>query len=110
DRRRDQAIDLRLERQRRRGHELERLMRTLSHESVLERGFAIVFDAKGHPVKQAAAVQDGDRLNIRFRDGEIAATAGESHGTPKAPAYASAKTEPSKNPAKPAKSGQGSLF
>ncbi len=34
-------------------------MRTLSYESVLERGFAIVFDAEGNPVKQAASVSEG---------------------------------------------------
>ncbi|WP_374829537.1 exodeoxyribonuclease VII large subunit [Paenochrobactrum pullorum] len=75
DRRRDQAIGLRVERIKRRCQELERLMRTLSHESVLERGFAIVFDKEGHPLKRAASIDDGALLNLRFADGEVGATA-----------------------------------
>ncbi|MBC2886509.1 exodeoxyribonuclease VII large subunit [Ochrobactrum sp. CM-21-5] len=76
DRRRDQAVGLLIERANRRGQELERLMRTLSYESVLERGFAIVFDAEGAPVKQAVSVSDGDALSLRFRDGDVAVVAG----------------------------------
>ncbi len=55
-------------------------MRTLSYESVLERGFAVVFDAEGKPVKQAASVSAGDALSIRFRDGDVAVVAGEGTG------------------------------
>ncbi|ENT53809.1 exodeoxyribonuclease 7 large subunit [Brucella suis F7/06-5] len=71
DRRRDQAVRLLIERVKRRSQELDRLMRTLSYESVLERGFAVVFDAQGKPVKQAAAVSPGDALSVRFRDGDV---------------------------------------
>lgn len=103
DRRRDQAIGLLLERIRRRGQELERLMRTLSYESVLERGFAIVFDAEGNPIKQATSVSEGDALSIRFRDGDVSATVGETPGTPssKGPARKTSSSRPG---------GQGSLF
>lgn len=75
DRRRDQAVRLLIERVKRRSQELDRLMRTLSYESVLERGFAVVFDAQGKPVKQAAAVSPGDALSIRFRDGDVGVVA-----------------------------------
>lgn len=101
DRRRDQAVRLLIERAKRRGQELDRLMRTLSYESVLERGFAIVFDAEGNPVKRAAGVAQGERLAIRFRDGDVAATAEDG----KAPARSAA---PKKSP--PGSSGQGDLF
>ncbi|MFS2323999.1 exodeoxyribonuclease VII large subunit [Brucella sp. H1_1004] len=80
DRRRDQAINILIERTKRRGQELERLMRTLSYESVLDRGFAVVFDAAGKPVKQAANVGNGDALSIRFRDGDVSAVAGITSG------------------------------
>ncbi|WP_409558666.1 exodeoxyribonuclease VII large subunit [Brucella pseudogrignonensis] len=80
DRRRDQAINILIERTKRRGQELERLMRTLSYESVLDRGFAVVFDAAGKPVKQAASVGNGDALSIRFRDGDVAVVAGITSG------------------------------
>ncbi|PWL18619.1 exodeoxyribonuclease VII large subunit [Falsochrobactrum shanghaiense] len=103
DRRRDQAIGVTIERIRRRGQELERLMRTLSYESVLERGFAVVFDADGNPVKQAAAISDGDTLSLRFRDGDIAAIAGETPVSKSSAAPSGRKT--STGP-----SGQGSLF
>ncbi|QWK79351.1 exodeoxyribonuclease VII large subunit [Ochrobactrum sp. BTU1] len=76
DRRRDQAIKILLDRAKRRGQELERLMRTLSYESVLDRGFAVVFDADGKPVKLAQSVSEGDALSIRFRDGDVSATVG----------------------------------
>ncbi|MRN66051.1 exodeoxyribonuclease VII large subunit [Brucella sp. 10RB9213] len=75
DRRRDQAVRLLIERVKRRSQELDRLMRTLSYESVLERGFAVVFDAQGKPVKQAGAVSPGDALSVRFRDGDVGVVA-----------------------------------
>ncbi len=103
DRRRDQAIDLLLERTRRRGQELERLMRTLSYESVLERGFVIVFDAEGNPIKQAANVCQGDSLSIRFRDGDVAAIAGETLGAPSSKGT-------TRKPSSSRPGGQGSLF
>lgn len=101
DRRRDQVLDLMLERRKRRGGELERLMKTLSHTSVLERGFAIVMDEDGVPVKLAAAVHSGDVLSIRFSDGDVQAVA---DGKEKPPSRAQTRTPP--------KTGgqQGSLF
>lgn len=97
DRRREQAVGLILERRRRRSGELERLMRTLSYESILERGFAIVFDAAGNPVKLAASVHSGDALTLRFRDGDAQAVA--TSGKPKAQPKQAKKS-----------GGQGSLF
>lgn len=102
DRRRDQSVRLLIERARQRGIELERLMRTLSHESVLERGFAIVFDATGNPVKQASAVTTGDALSLRFRDGDVGVVAnGDSVG---------ARTSAPKKAPTSGEGGQGSLF
>ena len=40
-----------------------------SYKSVLERGFALVRDASGVPVKQAAALAAGDAVEIEFSDG-----------------------------------------
>jgi exodeoxyribonuclease VII large subunit len=105
DRRASRAVGLLLERRKRRSIELERLMRTLSYESVLERGFAIVFDAAGNPVKLAAAIHSGEVLTLRFRDGDAQAVATED----KAPKGREPK---SKTQTKPEKSSgsQGSLF
>ncbi|MGH6761888.1 MAG: exodeoxyribonuclease VII large subunit [Phyllobacterium sp.] len=102
DRRRDQSIGLVLERRKRRGGELERLMKTLSHESILERGFAIVMDSEGTPIKEAAAINPGDLLGIRFRDGDVRAIA---EGTAKSGSRPAQKAASRKPPGE-----QGSLF
>jgi exodeoxyribonuclease VII large subunit len=38
----------------------------LSHESILQRGFALVLDAAGSPVRRADAVQAGDVLTVQL--------------------------------------------
>jgi exodeoxyribonuclease VII large subunit len=47
----------------------------VSHEAVLARGFALVFDPAGVAVTRADAVRPGGRLRLRFADGEVGATA-----------------------------------
>jgi exodeoxyribonuclease VII large subunit len=42
---------------------------------VLERGFALVLDPKGAPIRSAKAIKTGDELGIRFADGTIDAIA-----------------------------------
>ncbi len=54
---------------------------SVSHAAVLARGYALVFDAAGHPVTSAARVRPGARLLLRFGDGEAAATA-DGRGNP----------------------------
>ncbi len=49
------------------------LLRTLSHKSVLERGFALVRGSDGHVIRRAAAVKSADRLDIEFADGHVSA-------------------------------------
>jgi exodeoxyribonuclease VII large subunit len=56
---------------------------SVSHEAVLARGYALVFDAKGHAVTRAAAVVPAARLRLRFSDGEARVIA---EGGPKATA------------------------
>jgi exodeoxyribonuclease VII large subunit len=48
----------------------------LSHENVLERGYAVVRDVNRRAVISAAKVAPGAPLTIEFHDGEVAATAG----------------------------------
>jgi exodeoxyribonuclease VII large subunit len=45
-----------------------KLFAALNYTSVLARGFALVLDAKGQPVKQAASVSPGQTLKIQFSD------------------------------------------
>lgn len=90
------------------------LLRAFSYQSVLDRGFALVRDAAGHPLRAAAAVQSGMSLDIEFADGCVGATANDVRQTRSTPAT-SAATPPPKPAAKPKKPGggdpgQGSLF
>ena len=88
---------------------LSALHNSLGYTQVLARGFALVRDGGGKPVRLAGQVSSGMGLNIEFADGRIQATAGEGgetlRETPK-PAAAAPAPRPRKTP--PA--GQGSLF
>ncbi len=46
-----------------------KLLGSLSYQSVLERGFALVRDDAGRTVRAAASLHSGDRLQVEFRDG-----------------------------------------
>ncbi len=53
----------------------ERLLNAFSYREVLKRGFALVRDGEGRPLRAAAGVSAGMRLDIEFADGRIGATA-----------------------------------
>jgi len=90
-------------------------LESLSHKSVLARGFALVTGADGNLVRAASALQDGQAVTLGFADGERAARIGEGAGAD-APARGpdSAAEKPTvarRRPAKPkTPPGQGSLF
>jgi exodeoxyribonuclease VII large subunit len=46
------------------------MLESLSFERVLERGYAVVFDAQGKIISSAQDVADNQPLKIRFKDGE----------------------------------------
>jgi exodeoxyribonuclease VII large subunit len=50
-------------------------LESVSPLAVLQRGYAVVSDAAGHPLTAASAVKPGARLRLRFADGEVGATA-----------------------------------
>jgi exodeoxyribonuclease VII large subunit len=50
-------------------------LESVSPLAVLQRGYAVVSDAAGHPLTSAAKVAPGARLRLRFADGEVGATA-----------------------------------
>ncbi len=57
------------------------MLNAFSYRGVLARGFALVRDGEGHPLRSAAAVGAGMRLDIEFSDGRVGATAdGERAG------------------------------
>jgi exodeoxyribonuclease VII large subunit len=52
-----------------------KLFAALNYTSVLARGFAIVLDSNGQPIKLAAAVSPGQALKIQFADDKLDVTA-----------------------------------
>jgi exodeoxyribonuclease VII large subunit len=59
---------------------LSQLLRSLSHKSVLDRGFALVRGEDGHIIRNAASANLAVRLDIEFADGHVAAKPGEDTG------------------------------
>ncbi len=87
-----------------------RQLRLLSHESVLERGFALVLDMSGKPLRVPAQVAAGDALDIRLaNEGRVAARV--EGGDEAARRVKATKKQSRKKPAKPSgDDGQGQLL
>jgi exodeoxyribonuclease VII large subunit len=77
---------------------LGRLLDTVSHKAVLQRGFALVRGADGNIRRKAAQIVAGERLTLTFSDGTADATAGTS-GSPGG-----------ERPKRPKREGQATLF
>ncbi|HEY3636882.1 MAG TPA: exodeoxyribonuclease VII large subunit [Rhizomicrobium sp.] len=71
-----------------------RLLESVSHRSVLERGFALVRGADGTLRRRAAQVVPGEELSLVFADSSVGAQA----------------NGPGARPTKKSKTGQGTLF
>ncbi len=52
---------------------LSQLLRSFSHKSVLDRGFALVRGPDGHPIRAVASVRSGAHLDIEVADGRFGA-------------------------------------
>ncbi len=89
------------------------LLAALSHRAVLARGFALVRDLDGRPLRVALAVAAGQRIDIEFSDGRVRARAEQSSAAPDAsppsPSPPSAPTKPRRRDGNGGP-GQGSLF
>jgi exodeoxyribonuclease VII large subunit len=59
---------------------MSRALEMLSPLSILERGYALVFDGSGHLVKDAGQVQTGQEISARVARGEIRATVTSAFG------------------------------
>ncbi len=55
--------------------QVTRLLDGVSYQRVLDRGFALVTNVDGHAITDAASVNPGMELEIRFRDGAVGAVA-----------------------------------
>lgn len=61
-------------RHRSRLEQMQARLQGLSPLNILDRGYALVFDAEGKLVKDAAQVQSGEQIRARLAKGEISAT------------------------------------
>jgi exodeoxyribonuclease VII large subunit len=80
------------------------LLTAYSYRGVLARGFALVRDGDGRPLRTAAAVGSGTRLDIEFSDGRVGATVDGARAAPPL-----AKSKPRTRGGE-GSGGQGSLF
>ena len=80
----------------------DRMLQSLSYRNVLKRGYALVRDEDGAPVKEAAALGPGRAIAIEFCDGVVDAVTGSGGGAP--------RRKPAKADAEKPAPRQGSLF
>lgn len=62
-----------------------RVLETLSYEGVLKRGFSLVMRHDGSLVRSRSDLAAGDKVRLRFSDGEAAAIAGDQPPAPTGP-------------------------
>ncbi len=79
------------------------LLRLVSYQSVLQRGFALVRDEAGQPVRAASQTSRHQRISLEFADARIAAVVED--GPAPEPKPKAKKTAPAKPPG-----NQGTLF
>src|SRR5262245_46070968 len=96
-------IDRRLDRLDRAGQ----LLGALSYHGVLARGFALVRGPEGQPLRTAAAVASGMRLDIEFQDGHVGAVASTGATSQREP-VATQRPRPRRRSV--GTEGQGTLF
>ena len=102
------SLTTRIEHLKSRVGSLAQLVSAYSYHKVLDRGFALVRDAAGSPVRAAAAVGGGERIEIEFADGRVnAVTEGKGTARKARPGGGSAG-KPGQNSGHG--SGQGGLF
>jgi exodeoxyribonuclease VII large subunit len=85
-------------RKRNRLEALSGLFDSLNYKSVLARGFALVRDEDGRPLRTASSVAEGQHLVLEFADGSADATGGRGSVKPRA------------TRSKPVPADQGALF
>lgn len=96
---------------RRRGLEgTGQLLRSLSYQSALARGYALVRDANGLMVRRAAALLPGAEISIEFADARVEAGVKGDTGRDQPVATDPSLKRPRPRPAPGGRGGQGSLF
>jgi exodeoxyribonuclease VII large subunit len=83
------------------------MLLSLSYQSVLQRGYALVRDASGRTVRSVSSVAGGDRLSIEVADGRFDAEAAERSAAAEPSAEKKRKAQ---SPGRGSGGTQGSLF
>jgi exodeoxyribonuclease VII large subunit len=76
------CIDAQLDQRFARLERAESLLTAFSYREVLKRGYALVRDEQGKPLRDAASIKPPMRLDIEMWDGSVKATAGETVAAP----------------------------
>lgn len=84
------------------------LLVSLGYRAVLARGYALVRDEAGHPVRAAAGLAPGTPLGLEFADGTLTVETLDGDGPPRVPRPRAGKPATAKGTAAPVR--QGSLF
>ncbi|MEL6372731.1 MAG: exodeoxyribonuclease VII large subunit [Pseudomonadota bacterium] len=106
-----QAFAVVTERRRARLEASGKLLGSLGYQSVLARGYALVRDAAGRPLREATGVTRGQRLEVELADGRVAVEALRDGAAPKPPPKdPPAGIRPRRKPKITPGGGQGSLF
>jgi exodeoxyribonuclease VII large subunit len=79
------CLDAQLDQRFARLERAEKLLAAFSYREVLKRGYALVRDEKGFPLRSATAIDAGKKLDIEMSDGRVRATAGQTFAAPDAP-------------------------
>jgi exodeoxyribonuclease VII large subunit len=106
DQRRMRSLRVALDRRAQRLRGAGQLLNAYSYRGVLGRGFALVRDGEGRPLRAAASVAAGMRLDIEFADGRLGAVADGAAKETKPQAAPRAKPPPRGE----GRGGQGKLF
>ena len=99
-----------VEKRRRTIDSLGQLMRSLSHKSVLDRGFTLIRDIEGRMLRRVAEAEAAGSIELEFADGRTLAEVqgGGSAAKPGKPVREAEGTEARRS--KKAKEKQGQLF
>jgi exodeoxyribonuclease VII large subunit len=76
------CVDAQLDQRFARLERADKLLVAFSYREVLKRGYALVRDEKGQPLRSAAAIANGTKLDIEMSDGNVKAVAGETVAAP----------------------------
>lgn len=90
-----------------------KLLETLSYQSTLKRGYAIVRDTDGNLIRSASTAAAAPAFQVSFGDGDVMARpddGGSPPTVPPKPAPKAARTAKAQTATPPPKTDQGSLF